>query len=187
MIDPIAMLKRDHREVEEMLTKLQSSKPGPRRRSTVEQVTESLQLHMEIEEKLLYPLVSRVLGAEKAEEAEIEHRLAREGVAHLNEMVDAPGFGAVVDMLKAGIKHHVREEEREIFPKLKQKLDRTQLAEIGEQALALMPPNKRTKVLNASKRTSGRRTTRTTKKRATKKRAAKRTSGRRTTRARAQS
>jgi hemerythrin superfamily protein len=185
MIDPITMLKRDHREVEQMLTKLQSSKPGPRRRSTVEQVTESLNLHFEIEESVMYPLVAQVLGSEKAEEAEIEHRLAREGVTRLNEMVDAPGFGAVVEMLKAGIKHHVKEEEREIFPKLKQKLNRTQLAEAGEQALALMPANKRTKVVNASKRTSSRKSTRTTKKRATKKRAAKRTSGRRSTRARA--
>ena len=87
-------------------------------------------------------------------------------------------------MLKAGIKHHVREEEKEIFPKLKQKTGRDRLGEIGEQALALMPANKRTKVMNASKRSSGRKSARTTKKA---KKASKRTSGRRTTRARARS
>jgi hemerythrin superfamily protein len=141
--DPVAMLKRDHREVEELLTKLADSKPGPRRRATVDKVLEALTLHMQIEERLVYPLVSRVVGSEEAEEAEIEHRLAREGMAHLREMVDEPGFGAVVEMLKAGIKHHVKEEEKEIFPQLKRKLDREQLGELGEKALAMMPASKR--------------------------------------------
>jgi hypothetical protein len=39
------------------------------------------------------------------------------------ELVDEPGFGAVA-MLTAGIKHHVKEEETEMFPELKKKLDR---------------------------------------------------------------
>jgi hemerythrin-like domain-containing protein len=135
--DPIAMLKRDHREVEQMLTKLQGSKSAARRRSTVEKLVKELNLHMDLEEQMIYPLVAQELGAPKAEEAEIEHRLTREGIAHLQEMVDQPGFGAVVEMLRAGIKHHVKEEEREILPKLKRKMDRAQLAELGEQAMQM--------------------------------------------------
>ena len=137
MNDPVAMLKREHREVEEMLTKLQDSNPGARRRSTVEKVAAALTLHMQMEEEVVYPVVKRVVGAEEEEEAEIEHRLAREALAHLQEMVDEPGFGAVVDMLKAGIKHHVKEEEKEVFPKLKKGLDRAELAEMGDQLMAM--------------------------------------------------
>jgi hemerythrin superfamily protein len=137
MNDPVAMLKREHREVEEMLTKLQDSNPGARRRSTVEKVAAALTLHMQMEEQVVYPVVKRVVGAEAEEEAEIEHRLAREALAHLQEMVDEPGFGAVVDMLKAGIKHHVKEEEKEVFPKLKKGLDRAELAEMGDQLMAM--------------------------------------------------
>ena len=137
MNDPVAMLKREHREVEEMLTKLQDSNPGARRRSTVEKVAAALTLHMQMEEEVVYPVVKRVVGAEEEEEDEIEHRLAREALAHLQEMVDEPGFGAVVDMLKAGIKHHVKEEEKEVFPKLKKGLDRAELAEMGDQLMAM--------------------------------------------------
>jgi hypothetical protein len=50
-------------------------------------------------------------------------------------------------MLKAGIKHHVKEEEKEIFPELKRKMDREQLSELGDQALAMMPANKRRKAV----------------------------------------
>jgi len=45
------------------------------------------------------------LDHETAEEAEIEHGLAREGITKLNELVSAPGFGAAVEMLKGGIGH----------------------------------------------------------------------------------
>jgi hemerythrin superfamily protein len=143
MNDPVAMLKREHREVEEMLTKLQDSNPGARRRSTVEKVAAALTLHMQMEEEVVYPVVKRVVGAEEEEEAEIEHRLAREALAHLQEMVDEPGFGAVVDMLKAGIKHHVKEEEKEVFPKLKKSLDRAELAEMGDQLMAMKSGSRR--------------------------------------------
>lgn len=137
MNDPVAILKRDHREATEMLSKLEDAKPGARRRSTVQKLATALTMHMDIEEQLLYPVVARVVGAEAAEEAEIEHRLAREALAHLQQMVDEPGFGAVVEMLKAGIKHHVREEEREVFPQLKKELDRDALAELGDQIMMM--------------------------------------------------
>ena len=49
------------------------------------------------------------------------------------KLVDEPGFGAEVAMLTAGIKHHVKEEETEVFPELKRKLDRDTLARLGDE------------------------------------------------------
>ena len=43
-------------------------------------------------------------------------------MAKLHELVGQPGFGAAVAMLKAGIAHHVEEEETEVFPKLREAL-----------------------------------------------------------------
>jgi hemerythrin-like domain-containing protein len=144
MNDPVAILKRDHREVTEMLKTLEASKPGARRRQTVDKLTQALGLHMEIEERDIYPVVQRVVGQEEAEEAEIEHRLAREGLAQLQRLVDEPGFGAAVAMLTAGIKHHVKEEEQEVFPELKRKIDREQLGELGDKVAAAKRPRRRT-------------------------------------------
>jgi hemerythrin-like domain-containing protein len=134
--DPVAILKRDHREVAQMLKTLDASKPGARRRQTVDKLTYSLELHMEIEERDIYPVVQRVVGKEESEEAAIEHGLVREGLADLRRLVDEPGFGAVVAMLTAGIRHHVKEEETEVFPELKQKIDRDQLRELGDRVAA---------------------------------------------------
>ena len=145
MNDPVAILKRDHREVAQMLKTLDASKPGARRRQTVEKLTQALELHMEIEERDIYPVVQRVVGKEEAEEASVEHRLAREGLADLRRLVDEPGFGAAVAMLTAGIKHHVKEEEQEVFPELKRKIDRDELAKIGDRVAAAKKPARRTR------------------------------------------
>jgi hemerythrin-like domain-containing protein len=133
MNDPIAQLKRDHREVAAMLKTLDASKPGARRRATLDKLVKSLELHMEIEETAVYPLVTERVDKDDAVEARIEHGLARDGLAKLQKLVDEPGFGAAVAMVTAGIKHHVKEEEQEIFPALKKKLDRDELRALGDR------------------------------------------------------
>jgi hemerythrin-like domain-containing protein len=146
MNDPVAILKRDHRDVAQMLKTLDASKPGARRRQTVDKLTQALELHMEIEERDIYPVVQRVVGEEEAEEAGIEHGLVREGLADLRRLVDEPGFGAVVAMLTAGIRHHVKEEETEVFPELKQKIDRDELRELGDRVAAAKKSAARSRV-----------------------------------------
>jgi hemerythrin-like domain-containing protein len=143
MNDPVAMLKQDHKEVSAMLKTLTDSRPGSRRRSTVEKLTAALTLHMEFEEQRIYPLVAQEIDEESAEEASIEHELAREGLAEVNRLVDEPGFGAAVAMLTAGIKHHVKEEEGEMFPSLKQTLDRDSLSELGDELAATKSAQRR--------------------------------------------
>jgi hypothetical protein len=121
--DPFTMLEHDHRQVERMLKALAESEPGPDRVELVGQLTMAFELHATFEERAVYPLVTDVMGAETEEEAEVEHGLAREGLAKLAAMVDAPGFGAAVEMLEGGITHHVEEEEGEIFPSLRKAVD----------------------------------------------------------------
>jgi iron-sulfur cluster repair protein YtfE (RIC family) len=131
MNDPIAMLTTDHRDVEHLLEQLgkaeTSERPG-----VLDQLNSSLRLHMEIEERLLYPIVAKQIGKEEAKEADVEHGLAREGLGKLRELVDQPGFGAAVDMLKGGIDHHVHEEESELFPQLTDRLEESERSALGD-------------------------------------------------------
>jgi len=133
MNDPMTILKQDHREAKAMLKELAESSPGRTRVATLRKLEQALTLHMEIEETLLYPLVRSEEGDEKAEGAENEHTLARDGLAKANQMVAVPGFGAVIAMLLGGIEHHVREEEKEILPELKKRLDREAWLALGDQ------------------------------------------------------
>ena len=98
----------------------------------VTKLTNELTLHMQIEERDIYPLVVERVKKEESDEAKVEHRLARDGISQLNKLVDKPGFGAAVEMLQAGIRHHIKEEETEMFPKLKKKLDSDELAALGD-------------------------------------------------------
>ena len=131
MTDVFAMLRNDHRHVEDLLTRLGESEPGRERDVLVKELSAALTLHMRFEEQELYPLLVQ-LDPESAEEADIEHRLAREGLSKLGELVAAPGFGAAVDMLTGGIGHHVKDEETEVFPTLRERTDTWRIDRLGE-------------------------------------------------------
>ena len=123
--DPMRILKADHREVEKLLDKLADSEEGAEREQMVEELVTKLSAHMDAEESIVYPPVKAEVGAEDEEEAEIEHGLAREGLEKVQQMVEMPGFGAAVEMLKGGISHHVEEEETQLLPELRENSSET--------------------------------------------------------------
>jgi hemerythrin-like domain-containing protein len=120
-MDVLDHLTQEHRKVEKLLKKLSDSEPGSARESTLAELEESLATHIPVEERFVYPIVKRVIGAEDTEEATTEHNLTRDGLAKMRELVAKPGFGAAVEMVTGGIGHHVHEEETEIFPELRKK------------------------------------------------------------------
>jgi len=130
MTDPLEMLTNEHRQVEQLMGRLEDAE-GDEQRRLCEQLDQMLTLHMDLEEEHVYPLVQRLVGDEEAEEANTEHRLAREGLSNVTELVGHPGFGDALEMLRAGIKHHVEEEENEVFPELRDKVDERELDELG--------------------------------------------------------
>jgi hemerythrin-like domain-containing protein len=136
MNDPMTILKKDHAEAKKILTELGTSEPGKTRRDLVAKVSAALELHMSIEEALIYPLVQELEGPDVREEADVEHGLARDGIATMTAMVDEPGFGAAAESLLGGILHHVREEESEILPALKEQLSLTEWSELGDRVAA---------------------------------------------------
>jgi hemerythrin-like domain-containing protein len=158
MNDPMRILKADHREAEQLLEKLAESDEGPERQQLLDELTMKLMAHMELEETNVYPSVRETVGEEDEEEAEVEHRLAREGLDKLSSMVDVPGFGAAVEMLKGGIKHHVQEEEHELLPELKDGISREEWAAMGD-ALAAAKQERGLPVPQPPKRRSTKRRT----------------------------
>jgi hypothetical protein len=132
MNDPMTILKADHREVKKLLTALGASEEGPEREKMAAKVEASLTLHMQIEEDIVYPAVAEFVGEDDEEEAEIEHGLAREGLATMMSMIEVPGFGAAAQMLLGDIEHPVEEEETEILPALKDAMPRADWLAMGD-------------------------------------------------------
>jgi len=134
--NPIVMLEADHRRVEALFARIGST--GDRERADlVQQLLSALRVHMELEEDHVYPLLANEVDAELAQEAEVEHQLARDGLAQLDKLTpDEPGFDAALAMVMAGIEHHVQEEESDAFPRLVSQLGSDRLAELAGQLLS---------------------------------------------------
>lgn len=117
--DPLALLERDHRDVEQMIRDLAAADDAEDQGALVAGIRSALTRHMAIEEELLYPLVREVVGDDERTEAMVEHDLARSGMDQVEHLIGKPGLGAAVDALAAGIAHHVAEEEDDLFPRLR--------------------------------------------------------------------
>jgi hemerythrin superfamily protein len=113
------MLEADHREVEELFAQIEKAE-GAERQPLIDKLAKSLHAHMELEESVVYPAIEPVTGDESVQEANTEHELARKSLDDMLRLApDEPGFGAALDATKAGISHHVDEEEHEVFPKVR--------------------------------------------------------------------
>jgi len=131
--NPIMMLQADHRRVEALFARIAATDDGERT-GLVKQLVSALRVHMELEENHVYPLLAAEVDAGLAGEAEVEHQLARDALAQLEELTpDEPGFDAALTMVMAGIEHHVYEEEGEAFPRLASQLGSDRLAELARQ------------------------------------------------------
>jgi hemerythrin-like domain-containing protein len=136
--DAIALLKQDHRAVEALFEAFEDA-DADEQGQLAERVCQLLTVHAQIEEELLYPAAKEALedeeDAELVDEAEVEHATAKDLIAKIEAMTpDDEPFKATVKVLSEYIKHHVKEEENELFPKLK-KTD-LDLKDIGSQLAA---------------------------------------------------
>jgi hemerythrin superfamily protein len=133
-LDAIALLKQDHRAVEALFEEFEAADESEQPELAT-RICQMLTVHAQIEEEYLYPQAKDALGEEDDEmvyEAEIEHGSAKELIAKIEASTsEDPQFKALVKVLSEYIKHHVKEEEKELFPSLKDtELD---LKELGSQ------------------------------------------------------
>jgi hemerythrin-like domain-containing protein len=141
--DVIEVLEHDHREVEQMFAELESLRGGSteeakaRRKDVTEQVTIELVRHSVAEEVLVYPVVDRKVSAEEAEHAREEHAEAEETLQRLEKLdADDPAFDDELATLMAEIRHHIEDEEGEMFAHMRQVIDPDELRKLGARVEA---------------------------------------------------
>ena len=135
MPDVTKMLEQDHREAEGLFAKIKESN-GASRAALVTKLADALKLHMQVEEKIVYPAIAKQVdgGDDMVDEAVTEHEGARRALAEVEKLSpDEPGFDAALGTLEAGISHHVEEEEDEVFPKLRESVPSAELDELGAE------------------------------------------------------
>src|SRR4051794_5979806 len=112
-LDAIALLKQDHRTVEELFEKFEKASGDGRKRSLAEEICLELSVHAQIEEEIFYPACEGKVDEDLLKESYVEHDGAKLLIAEITN--GGPGdefYDAKVKVLQEEIEHHVEEEEK---------------------------------------------------------------------------
>ncbi|WP_425069164.1 hemerythrin domain-containing protein [Reyranella sp.] len=111
--DAIALLKADHRKVEELFEKFEKTRDETKKVALVREICTELTVHASIEEKIFYPACTKKVEEDMLDEAYVEHDGAKVLIAELSQgSPKDPFYDAKVKVLSELIKHHVKEEEQ---------------------------------------------------------------------------
>ena len=111
--DAIALLKADHRKVEDLFEKFESAKDSARKAALAKEICTELMIHATIEEEIFYPACKEAVEEDQMNEAYVEHDGAKVMIAELlGSNPDQQFYDAKMTVLSEEIKHHVKEEER---------------------------------------------------------------------------
>ena len=132
--DAIDLLQQDHKHVKKLFKDYEAL--GDRAHASKEKIAQEicgeLKVHMQLEEEIFYPAARKAIkDADMMDEADIEHAAAKDLIAQIEAMKpDESHYDAKVKVLGEEIEHHVKEEEDEMFAKVKKtKLDLKALGE----------------------------------------------------------
>ena len=140
-MDAITLLTKDHKVVRGMLEELAATtkRATKRRTELLQKIATELEAHTTIEEEIFYPAFKQ--AGEKSDddkmffEAMEEHRAAGDLVLPdlLQTEVGSDQFSGRAKVLKELVDHHAKEEEKEMFPRARKLMDKSQLQDLGER------------------------------------------------------
>ncbi|MFN8658198.1 MAG: hemerythrin domain-containing protein [Candidatus Obscuribacterales bacterium] len=136
--DAVKLLKMDHRKVKGMFIAFKLATEHETKVSVVQQICLELKVHSQLEEEMVYPQLRMIEnGPMLTDEADVEHRLVKEIIDELEQSpYKGSMFEAKVKVLQDLVEHHIKEEEHQLLPKLKDVADLEMLAKELQQRKA---------------------------------------------------
>lgn len=137
-MDAIQLVKQDHRTVEGLFKGFERAEQAGKKaemKRLVREIVRELSIHAAVEEVILYPTLRKAWekGEDEVLEALEEHHLVKLTLAELEGMTpDDERYRAKVAVLMEGVRHHVKEEEQEMLPRLRQAFAAKDLKELGD-------------------------------------------------------
>lgn len=128
--DAIALLRADHKLVSALFAEYEKARSTSKKKMLVSQICTELSVHAQVEEEIFYPAVKQALkDKEMIPEALVEHATLKELIGQVESIEpDGEMFNAKIKVLSEYVKHHVKEEQNEMFPQAKStKLDMVEL------------------------------------------------------------
>jgi len=120
--DAIALLEADHREVDGYFEQYEALTDDADKKALAGKICLALKVHTQIEEELFYPPARTATGdGDLLDEAVVEHMGAKTLIAQIEAMQPGqPLYDAKVKVLGEQVRHHVKEEEEELFPEVRE-------------------------------------------------------------------
>ena len=111
--DAIALLKADHRKVEELFEQFEKARGDDRKQKLALEICKELTIHTILEEEIFYPACEGKVEDDMLKEAVVEHDAAKVMIAEIEAGEPSEDFyDAKVKVLQEEIEHHVKEEEQ---------------------------------------------------------------------------
>jgi hemerythrin superfamily protein len=133
----IDLLESQHREVEKLFSQIEKAKDNEKKTELFNEIADKLAVHAAIEEHHFYPAVKAKRTEDILLEALEEHVTIKRTLADLMKIdADDETFDAKVKVLKEEIEHHVKEEESDLFPKVKKLIAEADLEVLEQQMVA---------------------------------------------------
>ena len=136
-MDAVTLLRNDHKTVEALFKKFEKAGPNAHKtkQDLVEKIIEELSIHAAIEEQVLYPAAREAVpdASDEVLESLEEHHIVKWVLSELDGMDPTDErFTAKVTVLIENVRHHVQEEEGELFPELRKAMKRKELEELAQ-------------------------------------------------------
>lgn len=134
-MDALELLKKDHRKVGELFEQFKATEDEAKHRQLFEQIRGELETHTHIEETVLYPAFAKHQELkDMVLEAFEEHKQIKTLIREITVLSEgSERFDAKLKVMGEDVEHHVKEEEDELFPKVKKLFDREQLEQLGQE------------------------------------------------------
>ncbi|MBA2607893.1 MAG: hemerythrin domain-containing protein [Actinobacteria bacterium] len=138
-MDAVELLTKEHEEAKQMFEQIDASTEPAEKERLLGELMTALRAHTKIEEEVLYAPVREQLkgGSKMFEEAMQEHQEAKKAMKKLDGLsATEPEWQDQFEILMHGVLHHAKEEEAEMFPKLRETFSQERLDGLGEQLAA---------------------------------------------------
>ncbi len=131
-----AILRADHKLVSKLFADFEKAESSEEKKAIADEICTELTVHAQVEEEIFYPAVKEALhDSEMVPEAIVEHATLKNLIAEVQtDGLDEEMFDARIKVMGEYVKHHVKEEQDEIFPKARDNKN-LDMVELGAQIM----------------------------------------------------
>jgi len=134
-MDILDLIRKDHRQIENLFSEIERTGNTQKLYGYFNQLYEEISLHTEVEEKIFYPAISNYQNTERlVDEAQKEHNEIKQMLEDIESFSPiSDEFKQKLSELKQAVKHHIQEEENEVFNQVQEWMSKPEREQLGNE------------------------------------------------------